>query len=171
MPFAWVLEPFLPLLKKWQTWVILVLVALIIYILSLRGQLAAANAALAARPAIHTEAEQKTQIVRVAGPVHYETKTVFVPGTNTVQYVDRIITRDPVTTTTEKETEVKRDEKPACPPLPAAPWRYAGAVVDPLAQTKLVGLRGGVTLYDRLDLGAAFRTQPNLYTLEAGIRF
>lgn len=157
MPFAWVLELLAPLFKKWQTWAFLILAALAFYILSLRGQLAAANAALAARPTVHTESEQQLKIVRVAGPVHYETKTVYVPGTDIVQYVDRVVTRDPVTTTTEKETEIKRDVTPAC-----APQRHYGRYIglaDGLPQEDHPRLRAGLTFGDRLDLGVAYDTR------------
>ncbi len=85
--------------------------------------------------------------------------------------VERIIYKEPATTTTEAQKDYDRTTAPACPSASPAPWRYAGAVVDPLSQTKLVGLRGGVTLYNRLDLGLSARSQPNTVALEAGVRF
>ncbi len=157
-----------PLLKKWQTYVVLGAVALGLYVASLRHQLAAANAALAARPAVHLEAEQQLKIVKVAGPVHYETKTVYVPGTTQVQYVERIVTRDPVTTTTQKDSEVVKDVKPACPAAAAAPWRYAGATLDGSGPR---ALRAGVTLWNRLDLGASYDWKYHAAGGDVGVRF
>jgi hypothetical protein len=146
-----------PLLRKRDTWYLVVILVLLFFLVLARSALKAANAALAARPAVHTEAEQKVQVVRVAGPVKVETKTVYVPGTTQVQYVERVVERAPVTTTTEKESEIVKDVRPACPPAPARPWREASVLVDPLATSKLVGLDGSVTLGDRLVLGAGGR--------------
>lgn len=165
VPFAWVLEALAPLLKKWQTWVVLVLAALILYIFSLRGQLAAANAALAARPKVETRVEVQTKTVTVQGPERIVEK--IVKG----DVVERVIYKEPATTTTEAQKDYDRTTAPACPSAAPAPWRYAGAVVDPLSTTKLVGVRGGVTLYNRLDLGASWRSQPNAFAFEAGVRF
>lgn len=171
MPFAWVAEALTPLFKKWETWVVITLIAVIFYVLSLQHQLAAAKAALAARPTVHIEAEQQVKTVRVAGPVHYETETVYVPGTNTVQYVDRIITRDPVTTTTQKDSEVKKDEKPSCPAPAAAHWRYAGITLDPDNGGVPSALRGGVTLWGRFDAGASYDWKHHAPGLDAAVRF
>jgi hypothetical protein len=155
MPLAWVLEVFAPLLKKRDTWYLILIVLLALAFDHARKRADAAEAIIATRPSIHTEAEQKTQIVRVSGPVRYETKTVYVPGTTQIQYVDRVVMRDPVTTTTEKETEVKRDVAPACPPPYRPKTRFAGLIFggDGYQGSWVKGARGGIDVFDRLDLG------------------
>ena len=78
--------------------------------------------------------EAETRTITVAGPVHTEVKTVYVPGTKEIQYVDRIVTQDPVTTTVAAEKDYDQKVAPACPAAPARPWRYAGALVVPTAK-------------------------------------
>lgn len=168
MPFAWAMEAVAPLFKKWETWVVITLLAVLLYVLSLQRQLAAANAALAARPAVHLEAEQQVHTVRVAGPVRVETKTVYVPGTKEIQYVDRIVETGSVTTTTQKDSEVKKDVQPACVAPAAFPRRYVGTTLD-LGGPRAV--RGGVTLWDHLDVGASYDWKYNAAGLEAAWRF
>ncbi len=115
-----------------------------------------AESLLAARPAVHEDAKQAVQIVRVSGPVRIETKTVYVPGTTTVQYVDRVVDRAPVTTTTDKESEVVKVVTPACPQAYRPKTRYAGLIFggDGYANSWVKGARAGLTVYDRWDLGA-----------------
>lgn len=165
MPFAWALAALWPLLKKWETWVIITLLVVLFYVLSLQHRLTAAEAALAARPKVETRIDVQTKTVTVQGPERVVEKVV--KG----DVVERVIYKEPATTTTEAQKDYDRTTAPACPASPAAPWRYAGAVVDPLSTTKLVGVRGGVTIYNRLDLGASWRSQPNAFALEAGVRF
>lgn len=155
MPFLWLAEWIAPLFKKWQTWVILILVALFLYIASLRRQLSEANAALAARPTVHLEAEQQLKTVRVAGPERVDIRTVYKDGQ--IVYVDRVLTRDPVTTTTVKDSEVRKDVTPSCP-APRHYGRYLG-IADGLPQEDKPRLRGGMTFGDRLDLGIAYDTR------------
>lgn len=165
------LPTLLPLAKKWQTWAILGLSALVVYVLLLRQQLATANLELAARPRVETKVQTQTRTIIAAGPVRTETKIIYRPGTKEIQYVDRIVTQDPVTTTTVAEKAYDQTVAPACPAAPKAHWRSVSALVDPFAATKLVGLHGGITLGDRVDLGFEARTQPNAVAFDAGIRF
>jgi hypothetical protein len=160
-----------PLLKKRDTWYLLVILVLALLLCALRARLKTDEAVIAARPAVHTEAEQQSHSVRVAGPVRVVTKTVYVPGTTQVQYVERDIERGQTTTTTEKDSHVVKDVRPACPPAPRAPWRYAGVTVDPLNSFMPRALRGGVSLWGRLDVGGSFDWKYRALGLEAAVRF
>lgn len=171
MPFAWLAEALAPLLKKWETWVVITLVVVLLYVLSLQRQLKDARAALAARPAVVTKVEQQVKTVTVAGPVRVETKTVYVPGTTQVQYVDRVVERAPVTTTQQKETEADRSVTPACPAAAAPRWRYAGLTLDPDNGGVPMALRGGVTLWGRFDAGVSYDWKHRAAGLEGALRF
>lgn len=167
-----VLPSLYPLLKKRDTYYVAA-IAVLAFLLW-RADVVGRNeaAALAARANVRTHAEVVTKTVRVAGPVHYDVKTVYVPGTKEIQYVERVITRDPVTTTTVADRTLDRVVAPACAPAAPVPWRSAGVLLDPLATTKIVGLRGGVTLFRNFELGAAARFVPNPQIEgELGVRF
>ena len=148
------LEP--PARREEVAWGLVVVLAMTLYVTVLK--LKVADAALAARPTVHMDAEQKVQVVRVAGPVRVEEKIVYKPGTKEIQYVDRIMDRAPVTTTTQKESEVKKDVVPACP-AGLHPTRYAGLTLGPdgWAGSWVKGARGGITVYDTWDLGATMQ--------------
>lgn len=166
---AW--ELLAPLLKKRDTWYLLIILVLLLLFRFEHAARKADDAALAARPAVHTETEQQLKVVRIAGPVHVETRTVYVPGKpGEVQYVDRIVTRDAVTTTTTKDSEMQRDVRPACPPAPRAPWRYAGATLD-LPALLPRRLEGGITWYGRLDTGLNYDFKYHAVGLDARVRF
>lgn len=177
MPFAWVLGALAPLLKKWETWVVLTLLVVLLYVLSLQRQLAAANAALAARPTVSDTAKTATDFHEEKGKVTIVERFLPAPAATVacpnpkLQLAERDTIREPSVIDRKTESENAHTEAPACPAALPAPWRYAGAVVDPFAPTKLVGLRGGVTLYNRVDLGVSARTQPNTITGDVGIRF
>lgn len=165
------LQALRPLLNKRDTYYIAAILVLALLLLGARRTVKADAAALAARPAIHMEADQQVKTVRVAGPVRVETKTVYVPGTTQIQYVDRVVDTAPVTTTTEKESQVERDVRPACSAAAALPWRYLGLYTDSADASK-AGLRGGVTLWNTLDLGAGIVFSPRRAgRLEAAVRF
>lgn len=159
------LELFAPLLKKRDTYYVAAIVVVSLFAWRSLTRARADEAALAARPKVETRIDVQTKTVTMQGPERIVEKVV--KG----EVVERIVYKDAATTTTGTEKEYDRTVAPACPAAPKAPWRYAGALVDPFAETKLVGLRGGVTLYDRVDLGLSARSQPNAVALEAGIRF
>jgi hypothetical protein len=159
-----------PLLKKRDTWYLLVILALLLAFRLEHAARKVDEAVIAARPAVHTEAEQHVQIVRVSGPVRVETKTVYVPGTNQVQYVERIAERGASTTTTQKESQVVKDVKPACPPAPRAPWRYVSAALDVPGLTPR-RLGAGVTWYGRLDTGLDYDFKYHAAGLDLRVRF
>jgi hypothetical protein len=164
------LEAFAPLLKKRDTYYVILIAILAIVIFFGQAKLKADETALAARPKVEIKTEQQVKTVRVAGPVRIESKEVKGPG-DTV-FIDRIIERGETTTTTQKDTQVDKTIAPACVAAAPAPWRYAGVMVDPLSSTKLVGARGGVTLWNRLDLGGSLRLDRGAQgAVEASVRF
>lgn len=123
---------------------------------------------LAARPEIHDESEAKVQIVRVAGPVRVETKTIFLPGGE--REVVRVVERGATTTTTDRDTHTEHDVKPACPSA-SAPWRYAGVAVDPLGGFMPRRLEGGVTWFNRFDTGLDYDFKYHAAGLHGRLRF
>lgn len=151
MPFLWVVEAVAPLFKKWQTWVLLVLLALAFYIYSLRAQLAAANAALAERPKVETHIETKTVTVVKQGPERIVEKVV--KG----EVVERVVYKDASETTTGTERALDKSVAPACLPAAPLPWREVSALVDPFSASKLVGLDGSATIGGRFVIGAGGR--------------
>lgn len=168
------LETLLPLLKKRDAAYIVIIIVLGAMVMTSGAHIKTLDAALAARPKTDTKVEMKVKTV-----VH----TVTVQGPERVvekitqgEVVERVVYRDAPTTTvvdeaTGTEKEYARETAPACPASLPMPWRYAGAMVDPLSTTKLVGARGGITLYNRVDLGLSWRSQPNAGALEVGVRF
>lgn len=166
------LPTLLPLLKKRDTYYV---AAIAVLTFCLWGALTRARGdenALAARPRVETKVKTNTKTVTVAGPERVETKTVYVPGTTQIQYVDRVVEIGPATTTVTAEKDYDRSSTPSCPPAPVAPWRYVGVLADPFAPTKLVGVRGGVTLFNRLDLGLGARFSPRAEgQAEVSVRF
>ena len=122
-------------------------------------------AALSAKPKTETKIETRTNTVTVQGPERIIERVI--KG----EVVERIVYKEPETTTTVANQELEKSVAPACTAAPSR-WRYAGVMVNPTSQNKLVGLRAGVTLWNRLDLGAGVRFGPRTEGLaEAGIRF
>lgn len=155
-----------PLLRKRDTYYLAAIVILALFLWGSLSRVRSQAAALAARPTVESHLEVQTRTVTVAGKERVVEK--IVAGA----VVERIVYREPSTTTTGTERTYDRQVTPSCPPAPPAPWRYAGVLADPATQTKLVGLRGGVTLWNRLDFGVGARLAPRReWQIEAGIRF
>lgn len=162
-----------PLLKKRDTYYIVAIIVLVLLFVGAKRRYVSDEAALAARPAVHETAEQQVKVVKVAGPVRVETRTVYKPGTTQVVYVDRVVDSSPVTTTTEKQSEVVKDVKPACPAAPAARNRFVGVQTSPLNQ-KAIGVEVGMTLFGAIDARAGYEfygSGQDRIRLGAGYRF
>ncbi len=146
----------------------------------------ALDAALAARPATEDHVESKISTTQARGKIivvrHYvpgacpPIQVSAVPHENSAPVasapilVDETIEEDPVVTTVVKERDSEKTSTPISTPPPK--WRYAGVLADPFAPAKLVGLRGGITLYDRVDLGLGVRFWPRTETqAEVSLRF
>lgn len=130
------------------------------------GKIGELKATIAARPMISTKVETKvetkieTQVktVRVEGPVRIVERVIHEPGQKEI--VERVITRDAVTTTTGKETEkdtasdtlAARVEVPACAAERPTPRWIMGASTGILEPSRSIGIRGGVTIGGRVDL-------------------
>lgn len=164
----------LPLLKRKEFYVVSLVGSLGLALWLSRHQVKDLQAALAARPTVeaHTQTKVETKTVTkiVRGPERVVTK--YAEG----KVVEKIVYRDPVELTIgkeqERETEASKTVTPSCGGEGADRWRFAGVMVDPTAPAKLVGLRGGVTLWRRLDLGAGFRFSPHAEgQAELGLRF
>lgn len=165
MPPA-LLSLLLPLLRKRDTYYLAAIVVLTLFLWGSLSRVKSQTAALAARPTVESHVEVQTRTVTIQGPERVVEK--LVQGA----VVERIIYKEPVTTTTGTERTYDRQVTPSCPPAPPAPWRYLGVLADPSTTSKLVGLRGGVTLWNRLDLGVGARLAPRReWQAEAGIRF
>jgi hypothetical protein len=157
------LEALAPLLKKRDTWYILVIVMLACLLGLARRRAAADEAALAARPAISDSAKVATEVHEEKGKVTIvERFAPAAPATAACpsprpQLVERDIVREPTVIDRQTQSETAHSERPACPAAPPRPWREAGVLLDPLAPTKLVGLDGSVTLWDRWVVGVGGR--------------
>jgi hypothetical protein len=135
--------------------VLLVLVALLAWsfheITRLRG-------AIAARPKVEARSETKEEKRKEEGRVVIVKKYLPAPPGSCPdakpQLLEERIERDPVVTTTAKESESERKEAPA--PLPAKN-RFVGVLFSADAPTKFNGLRGGLTLLGTFDAAASVR--------------
>lgn len=166
------LPSLLPLLKRRDTYYCLAIALLAFLLWQTKVTLGNDNAALAARANVTTHAQVQTKTVLVAGPVRTETKTVFVPGTKTIEYIDRVVLQEPATTTTETASVTDRAVTAACPAAAKAPWRSAGVLWDPAETSKVVGVRGALTLFKNFEIGAQARFAPRAEgALETSVRF
>lgn len=146
------------LLRRRDTYYAIVIVSLAVFGWQTRAAYKADEAIIATRPKVETRIETRT----VTGPERIVEK--LVKG----EVVERVIDKGPTTT----DRDFDRAVVPACLPVVKQPWRYAGVLVDPSEKTKLVGLRGGVTLWNRFDLGLAGRLAPRREgQLELSVRF
>lgn len=149
-----------------------VIVLLAVLLMRAGAAIKARDATLAERPKVEMRVETRTAVKVVEGPVRVETKTVYVPGTTQVQYVDRVVERASKTVDRSAEREADKSVAPVCPAAASAPWRTAAVLLDPTETAKVVGLRGDVTLLNRLVLGLGFRASPRLEgQAELGVRF
>jgi hypothetical protein len=161
-----VLEALAPLFKKRDTYYLLLIVLLALAFMHAKRRADGDELALAARPKVETRVDVHTVTKTVQGPERVVEKVV--KG----EVVERVVYKDQAVTTTEAQKDYDRTTAPACPAAAPAPWRYAGVLADPFAPTKLVGLRGGVTLWNRVDLGISGRFSPRAEgAAEVGVRF
>lgn len=159
-----------PLLKRRDTYYLAAIGTLGFLLWSSNRRLHLAETALALKPRVETVVQTKIKTVVVQGPERVVEK--LVAGA----VVERTVYRDPVTTTTGAENNYATKETPICTApggtealpgreaevlAPGSRWRYAGIMVDPFSASKLVGLRGGVTVWGRLDLGLGVRFVPH----------
>ncbi|MES2156155.1 MAG: hypothetical protein V4510_13555 [bacterium] len=149
------LKMFAPLLKKRDTYYVGAILVLGLLLWRTGAAWRGAEDALAARPKVVTRVDVQTHTVTVQGPERVVERVV--KG----EVVERVVYKDAATTTTEAQKDYDRTTTPACAPAAPLPWRYAGIMVDPSAPAPVVGLRGGVTFFDRLDLGVAGRFIPH----------
>lgn len=173
-----VLQFFAPLFKRLDTYLVLLIVLLALAFNHARHRADAAEAALAARPAVSDTARKETDLHVERGKVTVVERFLPAPPASAAcpdpkpQLAERVTTRDPSVIDRTTQAEQTHAEAPACPAAAAAPWRYAGVLADPTSASKLVGLYGGVTLKDRLDLGVGLRFSPHAEIQgQAGIRF
>lgn len=129
--------------------------ALLVCCLVLGAMLAGAGArimslerALAAKPKVEIREVVKTVTKR--GPVQVVERIVVAPdGTKTTE---RTTNRGEVVA--EKDKESERTETPVQAPRYD---RFIGVLLDPLSVTKANGLRGGMTVFGRIDAAASVR--------------
>lgn len=114
-------------------------------IVQLQGQ-------LAAKPAVESKTEVRTVTRTVAGPVRIVERFVDTPGPERI--IERVTERGPVTTEKGTERAVERSETPMGE---RTPKRFLGVMVAHDVPTKVFGVRGGMTVFGRLDLGVGYR--------------
>jgi hypothetical protein len=157
------LEALAPLLKKRDTWYILVIVTLLCLLGVERRRAAADEAALAARPTVQDTAKVASDVHEEKGKVTITERYAPSPPASAAcpnpqpQLLAREIVREPTVIDRKTESETAHSERPSCPAAAPAPWREASVLVDPTAGTKLVGLDGSITLWDRMVLGIGGR--------------
>lgn len=123
--------------------VLLVLACAIAYFAWLQQRtIGGLEAQLAAKPLVQEKLVTKT----VQGPVHYVETIVEKPGG------ERVITRDVVREVKVTETSEQRTETPACPAPKLEPRWIAGVQADPFNYQRSAAVRGGVTLFNRVDV-------------------
>lgn len=149
----------LPLLKRAEFYVVLVILLLLAACLRYRALYRADELALAQRPKVEFReriVERKVQ-VKVAGPVRVVEHIVELPGGG--RTIEREVDKSAVKTDTSsgRELAVDRREEPACPPAPRR-WRHTVLDFAPGASGLVpVGLHGGVTLWDAFILEGSAR--------------
>lgn len=150
----------LPLLKEAWAHRALILVVIVVGLLAVAKRqqeaIGALKAQLAMKPAVeaskHVEKDQKV----ARGPIKTTKTVVTTPdGTKTATTVKEA---GPETVETATRTDEERREAPVAPPAPPAPRRprYVGLALDPSDRGMPTRARAGLTLWDRLDVGAAW---------------
>ncbi len=130
----------------------LLLVALFISWAHRGARIAELETAMAAKPRVEFRDRVVEKKVRVAGPVHVV--TVQAPDGTKTTTVDRAV----VTTTTDKARDTERTETPVCLPPRSPRTRFAGLLLGPDGTGSWIeGARGGLNLFDRIDVAASFR--------------
>lgn len=126
--------------------------------------------ALEAKPKIEIRTVEKIKTVRVAGPVEIRERIIVAPdGTKTIE---RATERGQVVTNTGKESELARSEEPVRSPV-IKKTRFAGLTLDPGSFHYINGVRGGMTLFDSVDLAAGYHFQGRAtgFFADAALRF
>lgn len=121
-----------------------------------RQKVAARDAIIAARPAT----EEEVREIRVEGPVRVVEKIV----------AGEVVERETMREVVRVERDSSRSETPACPPAPRPKTRYAGLAAAPDAWRR-PRVSAGLTLADRLDLGAYYDSRYAAFGLETRVRW
>lgn len=118
--------------------------------------------AINARPAVEVHTELKT--VRISGPVHVVKQIIEKPGAERIVTV----TMDRGETTTTREKESDRSEKPACP---SSPKLYGGLGIDALDAWQKPYVTGGGFVAETVMLGATINPWRKSVGLQAALLF
>lgn len=128
----------------------IVLLGFLLLALSLR--LVAMERELRARPATEVKTETRTVTRVVEGPTKVVERIVYQPGG--VRIIEREVNRDSMVTEKGVEKAVERTETPVSGGVPK---RYVGVMVAPDTPYKAYGVRGGMTIFGRFDIGVGYR--------------
>lgn len=126
------------------------------------------DAQLSEKPNIETKIETHIVTKDVKGPEKIVEHEVLVPGTTTVMYVDRVITREGDTITKTQDRDVEKILTQAHD----NPNRWiAGIGVNPANAGGFPTLRGGYSWGNRLDLTGSVDVMNKQGRIEASLRF
>jgi len=153
--------------EAWKRRDIILLVVLLLALIALGKKDAEYRELLASKAKVEVREVVKTKIVRVSGPERVTTRTIFRPGG--VKVITRVRESDGSTTTTGKESDIARSESPTCPQAQAKRW-YLGGGVNAMDREDW-SARGGITLFDRFDVGYRFQRDRLTHHVEAAVRF
>lgn len=156
-----------------RTIVLALAVALLVWAFTLEHRRAdGLEAALAAKPRVEVKSEKTENTKIVQGPVRIVEHYSVVPGKCEPIVTERIIEAAPRVETKVVEVEKSHADVPNCPaPYQTKRW-IVGADVDAFDPRNAQTIRGGVTLFDRVDLTIGHSVVgPGKTTIGAGVRF
>ena len=158
--------PLPQLLKKGWEYRAAVLLCLVVGLLVYIKHQQDAITVLHARPTVQFRDRIVEKRVIVRGPVRIVKDIVKAPdGTVTIRTTTD---RSPETVTSDKDHGIERVETP--PVIPEAPrrMRYVGLALNPFDHGMPERARAGLTMWDRLDLGAAW--EPRRPPTDGGVQ-